>query len=205
MEDQNRKAMKKISTRDYTKNYILHLLPCVNKTGAMPYYCSANEANDLNKWTRSLIRQLIVEPTHSKNIFLRSENIKKHGGVIASLETIIMPKLEQITPKLPALVYLDLSYAVTKEVQVFIGGIDVTPIIAKSDKLTGLVTRFMKELYVGHEEYYGTETSDEFIEEMFLIDDVQMVLDERSQFRLQVDQSLRDYLVALNSRLRVNA
>jgi hypothetical protein len=196
--------MKKIITREYKKHYILHLLPCSSSNNeSVIYYANAEDAAELNKWTRSLIRQLIIEPTHFKNILLRANNLKKHGGAIASLQTMEIPSHEY--DAIYQLVYLDLSYAVNKEVQLFIGGIDVSDVVSKSDKLTGLVTRFLKELYAGHEARFGTDSTDCFIEELYLLDDVQMVVDENSLFKLQVDRSLRDYLVALNSRLRVNA
>jgi hypothetical protein len=197
------KAMKKIITREYKKHFILNILPCSTNNEYATYYANADEVKQLNFWTRSLVRQLIAEPTHYKNIQLRADNLKKQGGALASLQTIEVPAHTSET-KAP-LVYLDLNYTVNKEVQLFIGGIDVTHTVSKSDKLTGLVTRFLKELYAGHEMQFGAESTDCFIEELYLLDDVQMVVDENNLFKLQVDRSLRDYLVALNSRLRVNA
>jgi hypothetical protein len=193
----------KIITRENNKNLILHILPCSNDSETQTYYANTDEATDLNKWTRSLVRQLVIEPTHFKNIILRANNLKKYGGAIASLQTIEAPSHEY--EAIQQLVYLDLSYAVNKEVKLFIGGIDVTHVVSKSDKLTGLVTRFLKELYAGHEARFGADSTDCFIEALYLQDDIEMVVDENSLFKLQVNRSLRDYLVALNSRLRVNA
>lgn len=195
--------MKKISTRNYRKHYILHLMPTINKSGESPYIACAEEAQMWSKWLKSLVKYLVDDPMIAKNINIRTEQLKKYGGVVASLQTVVLPLCKESMTN--NLVYLDLNYAVNKEVQFFIGGIDVTKQVATSDKLTGLLTRFLRELYAGHENNFVGGTRDSFIEELFLLDDVDMVIDEQSRFRVQVDRSLRDYLVELNAKLRINA
>lgn len=194
--------MKKISTREYRKHYILNLLPSASSNDELTYVATASELSSLSKWMDMMTKLMVNEPLSAQNIMLRTKQLKKDGGALMSLKTVYKP-VADTTPT--DSVYLDLSYAVTKDVQFVIGGNDVTKEVAKSDKLTGLLTRFMKELYTGHEDNFGDSARDAFIEEMFLIDDVDMVLDEKSQFKIKVDRSLRDYLVALNTRLRVNA
>lgn len=194
--------MKKISTREYSKHYILNLLPTANSDDELTYIASETVAIVLEKWIKMMVKLLVNEPTLAQNILLRTKQLTKNGGALMSLKTVYTP-INETTPT--DLVFLDLSYAVTKDVQFAISGLDVTKLVAKSDKLTGLVTRFMKDLYAGHEESYGENTRDAFIEEVFLIDGVEMVLDANSQFKIKVDRSLRDYLVALNSRLRISA
>lgn len=194
--------MKKISTHEYRKHYILNLLPSASSNDELTYVATASELSSLSKWMDMMTKLMVNEPLSAQNIMLRTKQLKKDGGALMSLKTVYKP-VADTTPT--DSVYLDLSYAVTKDVQFVIGGNDVTKEVAKSDKLTGLLTRFMKELYAGHEDNFGDSARDAFIEEMFLIDDVDMVLDEKSQFKIKVDRSLRDYLVALNTRLRVNA
>ncbi len=149
-----------------------------------------------------MTRLLIKEPLLVQRITAHVEQLKKHGGPLISVKPVYIP-LHETSPA--PLVFLDLSYSVTKEVQFVFGGIDVTLQVSKCDKLTGLLTRFMKDLYAGHEHIFGDNIQDGFMEEMFLIDDIDMVIDENSQFKLKVDPSLRDYLVALNTRLRISA
>jgi len=195
--------MKKIATRNYRKHYILQLLPLANKNEEIPYIATAAEATLWNKWLRLLIRELATDPAQAKFLLLWADKLKKQGGLVASMRTVILPDCDvNLTPNL---VYLDLNYAVNKDVQFVFGGVDVTQKVSKSDKLTGLLTRFMKELYQGHDENFSSGTRDTFIEELFFVDDVDMVIDEESRFKIQVDRSLRDYLVALNTRLRISA
>lgn len=195
--------MKKIGVKNFQKLYILHLLPTLTKNGELPYIATAEEVALWDKWLLSLLKQLVHEPLLFKNMLLRIDQLKKYGGVVASLQTVKLPLHDSALAQ--PLVYLDLNYAVGKDVQFFIGGIDATPTVASSDKLTGLLNRFMKELYAGHDSLFLESTRDGFIEELFLVDDVDMVVDEQSRLKLQVDRTLRDYLIALNSRLRINA
>lgn len=195
--------MKSISTRNYQKHYILHLLPTVTTHDDAAYVATVNEASLWHNWLRKTIRHLITDPVLAKNMMLRADQLKKYGGLVASLQTIYIPiNKEQISP---LLVQLDLNYNTTKEVQVMLGGLDVTHTVATSDKLTGLLTRLMKEIHTGYEMENWGDSTNAFIEELFVVDDVDMVIDEHNRFKVQVAPSLRDYLVALNSRLRVNA
>lgn len=195
--------MKKIATRNYRKHYILQLLSATCNNEELPYIATATEATEWNKWLRLLIKELTTDPAQAKLLMLWADKLKKQGGLVASLRTVILPEFD--TDLTPNLVYLDLNYAVNKDVQFVFGGVDVTQKVAKSDKLTGLLNRFLKELYQSHEENFASGTRDTFIEELFLVDDVDMVIDEDSRFKIQVDRSLRDYLVALNTRLRISA
>lgn len=197
--------MKKISTRNYRKHYILHLLPTSSKNGEIPYVATSEEAAMWYSWLNLLIKSLVKEPIVAKNMLLRVDQLRKNGGVVASLQTIVLPLRKEDFNSPPPLVYLDLNYAVTKEVGFFIGTGDATQLVAKSDKLTGLLTRFLKELYTAHEEYVTNETPDQFIDELFFVDDIDMVLDENEGFKVLVDPALRDFILALKGRLRINA
>ncbi len=195
--------MKSISARNYQKHYILNLLPTVKNHDEITYVATVDEVDQWHTWLRQLTRHLVTDPVVGKNIMQRIQQLKRYGGVVASIQTVFLPLEEGVVA--PHLVYLDLNYSVAKEVQLMIGGLDVTAGVATSDKLTGLLNRFMKELYDAYEQENDGTCTDSFIEELFLVDDVDMVIDERNRFRVQVAPSLRDYLVALNRRLRVNA
>ncbi len=195
--------MKKISTRNYRKHYIVNLMPTKVKAADVPYIATADEAANWSKWLRSLIRSLVTDPVIAKRLILKTDQLKKQGGLVATLQTVVLPLgPADITQHL---VHLDLSYTQSKEVQLTFGGLDVTAAVANSDKLTGLVTRFLKELHASHEEYYECAGKDAFVEELYETDDIDVVIDEASTLRVQVDRSLTDYLLALNTRLRINA
>ncbi len=194
--------MKKISTREYSKHYILNLLPSASSNDELTYVATAKEVENLEKWMSLMAKHFNAHPIVAQNLNVRIAQLKKDGGALLSLKTVFIPAQNE---RAANLVHLDLSYAVTKDVQFLYGGKDVSELVSKSDKLTGLVTRFMKDLYAGHEECFGCDTRDAFVDELYLIDDIDLVVDENANFKINVDRSLRDYLVELNARLRVSA
>lgn len=194
--------MKKIGIREYSKHFLLDLFPKTNCNEDLNYMATATEVAALEKWIQMLLSLAPTNNTQAEKLRLRAEQFYSHGGPLLSLRTVYIPTCETAPTDL---VFLDLNYTVTKEVQFAISGVDMTSKISKSDKHTGLLTRFLKELFQQHEESFGDSSNSRFIQELYLNDDVDMVLDEKNEFKIKVDRSLRDYLLALNTRLRVNA
>lgn len=204
-QQQTQCTMKKIKVRNHKTCYDLHLLPCKIVAGQLSYE-TGNEADvkKISKLMSSLIGKLSL-PVESARYFRKKlKYLESSGGVIAAL---YVTKLDNrhlnVRGRYPE---IDLGYKVTKELKITFGNEEVSYQVMEDFELTLIVEKILRELYNYHEKNYlcGREGED-FIEELFLMDEVDMVVDEDFAMNVNIDLSLRDYLVSLNERLRISA
>ena len=161
------------------------------------------EATKVYRSLESLLG-LIDIPNHASSFFgYKAKFMESSGGILASLNVMRVFRHEYPMSKFPE---IDLGYSVTKEIRVFVGSIDVSEQIKKSPLILRELEFFLRELYNYHEKYYlCSREGDILINELFLMDGVDVVVGENSSVTIDIDHSLRDYLVSLNERLRISA
>jgi hypothetical protein len=197
--------MKRIKVRNHKTCYDLNLLPCKITAGQLSYE-TGNEPDvkKISKLMGQLIRKLSL-PVESARYFRKKlKYLESTGGILA---TLYVSRLDNrhlsMRGRHPE---IDLGYKVTKEIKISFGYEDINGQIAKNSELTFIIEKILRELYNYHEKNYlcGRE-GEEFIEELFLMDEIDMVVDEDFGMNVNIDLSLRDYLVSLNERLRISA
>lgn len=193
--------MKPIKTRNYRKCYHLFLLPTEVMDDAEHYLPQSNEiATYFHKLVSFLKYTAANEGDHMAQ-YARLRNIRTNGGLLMSLQ--IKNVLIDEHDMDPEWSLLDLNYLSEKSVKLFIGDKSKPVALSEDAKAFTDLENIMGELYTAHDNFNGGESSgDTFIEELYLVDDIDLAVDGDSNFVVNFDPSLRDYLIDLNSKLK---
>ena len=193
--------MKPIKTRNYRKCYHLFLLPTEVIDDAEHYLPQSNEiATYFHKLVSFLKYTAVNEGDHMAQ-YARLRNIRTNGGLLMSLQ--IKNVLIDDHDMDPTWSLLDLNYLSEKSVKLFIGDESKPVALSNDAKALTDLENIMGELYTAHDNFNGGESSgDTFIEELYLVDDIDLAVDGDSNFVVNFDPSLRDYLIDLNSKLK---
>lgn len=192
--------MKKIQARDHKKCYTLSLLPKAVAANQNTYFIERRETKGYYHIMIRFLRQLGIERQELTRLFARMKTLDNTGGLLLSYEVHHLP-----TPVFHEedWVQLDLNYMAEKYVRLEIGNNDVTSALLKDYSLQKMFNDILCGVYAAYDELLNINQLDEpFIEELFLQDDVEMSVNEKSEFVINVDSSLRDFLLDLNQKLQ---
>lgn len=193
--------MKPIKARNYRKCYHLYLLPTEVMDDAEHYLPQCNEIATYFHKMVSFLKYTSANELEHMSQYARLRNIRTNGGLLMSMQ--VKQVLIDDHDMDPEWSLLDLNYLSEKSVKLFIGD-DSKPVELSQDaKALTELESIMGELYTAHDNFNGGESSgDTFIEELFLMDDIDLAVDGDSNFVVNFDPSLRDYLIDLNSKLK---
>jgi hypothetical protein len=196
--------MSKIKARNYVKSYELYLFPEKITDGQFAYEIGTErEAHELVNLISGFMRTLKLPLEEILNLKERAANTLKNGAPIAALNVdyVSLPECGQM----PTGIELDLNYLVERKVSLYAGNCNITNRVSKNKAYRFIAEKIFRDLYTYHEKWYlCSRKGDEFIEELYLMDSVEMVMGQASM-DITIDRPLRDYLVSLNKRLKISA
>lgn len=193
--------MKPIKTRSYRKCYHLYLLPTEVLEEAEHYLPQTNEIASYFHKLVSFLKYTASSETDHMAQFARLRNIRSNGGLLMSLQikNISIDEHDMDTDWS----LLDLNYLCEKSVKLYIGDDTCRVDLSLDAKALQDLESIMGELYLAHDTFnFGEPSNDPFIEELYLMDDIDLAVDANSNFVVNFDPSLRDYLIDLNSKLK---
>lgn len=133
--------------------------------------------------------------------YARLRNIRTNGGLLMSMQakSVLIDEHDMD----PDWSLLGLNYLCEKSVKLFIGNSSNPVDLSQDARALETFECIMGELYTAHDNFCGGAPSrDPFIEELYLMDDIELAVDKDSNFVVNFDPSLRDYLIDLNSKLK---
>lgn len=188
-----------IRTRNYKKCYHLHLLPNVIKGDQMHYYPKPGEIAPYYSKIVKLLNSLQLEKALVKNLIDKLKNVRVQGGTLFALEAVEVPNNEYV--KDPNWMIMYAGVEADKDVKLFVGDLDDCVNVGATAKLYEMLNKILSQVLTQHQQYERAYfPNDLFINELFFTDDVTMAVDDDQNFFLNVDATLKDFLLALKMR-----
>lgn len=191
--------MKRIKARNYKKCYTINLLPKAVVPEQNTYYIDCKECKGYYHIMVRFLRSLGLKRQELMDMFARLKTLDQNGGLLLTYEVHHIPTAVFHENDW---VQLDLNYLAEKYVRIEVGGHDVTEKLLVASSPQKMLNDVLCGVYAAYDDLLNINQLDEpFIEELFLQDDVDMSVNEKSEFVINVDSSLRDFLLDLNQKL----